>query len=139
MTLTRRTFSISSGAALLAGFATVRAQPEGRIVLGQSDAFTGPAAQPGIQFHEGARVYFDQLNAQGGIARQQIELRKLDDGYEPARSAENTQKFIADDVFALFGCVGTPTSLVALPMAIKKKFPSSLPSPVPLRASSSTQ
>ena len=123
MTLTRRKFSISSGAALLAGFATVRAQSEGRIVLGQSAAFTGPAAQLGIQFHQGARVYFDQVNAQGGIGRQQIELRKLDDGYEPARCAENTKKFIADDVFALFGYIGTPTSVVALPMAVKEKIP----------------
>ena len=123
MTLTRRKFSISSGAALLAGFTTVRAQSEGRIVLGQSAAFTGPAAQLGIQFYQGARVYFDQVNAQGGIGRQQIELRKLDDGYEPARCAENTKKFIADDVFALFGYIGTPTSVVALPMAVKEKIP----------------
>ena len=55
MTLTRRKFSISSGAALLAGFATARAQSEGKIVLGQSAAFTGPAAQLGIQFHQGAK------------------------------------------------------------------------------------
>ena len=123
MTLTRRKFSISSGAALLAGFTTVRAQSENRIVLGQSAAFTGPAAQLGIQFHQGAKVYFDQVNAQGGTGRQQIELRKLDDGYEPARCAENTKKFIADDVFALFGYIGTPTSVVALPMAIKEKIP----------------
>jgi branched-chain amino acid transport system substrate-binding protein len=123
MTLTRRKFSVSSGAALLAGFTTARAQSEGRIVLGQSAAFTGPAAQLGIQFYQGARVYFDQVNAQGGMGRQQIELRKLDDGYEPARCAENTRKFIADDVFALFGYIGTPTSVVALPMAVKDKIP----------------
>ena len=123
MTLTRRKFSISSGAALLAGFTAVRAQSEDRIVLGQSAAFTGPAAQLGIQFYQGAKVYFDQVNAQGGIGRQQIELRKLDDGYEPARCAENTKKFIADDVLALFGYVGTPTSAVALRMAIKEKIP----------------
>ena len=123
MMLTRRKFSIGSGAAVLAGFTTARAQPEGRIVLGQSAAFTGPAAQLGIQFHQGAKVYFDQVNAQGGIGRQPIELRKLDDGYEPARCAENTKKFIADDVFALFGYIGTPTSVVALPMATKEKIP----------------
>lgn len=80
MTLTRRKFSISSGAALLAGFSTVRAQSEGKIILGQSAAFTGPAAELGIQFYQGAKVYFDSVNAQGGINRQQIEIRKLDDG-----------------------------------------------------------
>jgi len=123
MTLTRRKFSISSGAALLAGFTTVRAQPEGKIILGQSAALTGPAAQLGIQFYQGAKLYFDHVNAQGGIGRHLIEIRTLDDGYEPARCAENTKKLIADDVFALFGYIGTPTSLVALPMAIKEKIP----------------
>ncbi len=123
MTLTRRKFSISSGAALLAGFATARAQSEGKIILGQSAAFTGPAAQLGIQFYQGAQVYFQQVNAQGGIGRQQIELRKLDDGYEPARCVENTKKLIADDVFALFGYIGTPTSIAALPLATKARVP----------------
>ena len=120
---TRRKFSIGTGAVLLAGFNSVRAQPEGRIILGQSAAFTGPAAQLGIQFHQGAKLYFDQANAQGGIGRQQVEIRMLDDGYEPARCAENTAKLIADDVFALFGYIGTPTSLAALPLATKAKIP----------------
>ncbi|MEC5212835.1 branched-chain amino acid transport system substrate-binding protein [Polaromonas sp. CG_9.5] len=123
MTLTRRKFSISSGAALLAGFPSVRAQSEGKIILGQSAAFSGPAAQLGIQFHQGAKLYFDGINAQGGISRQQIEIRKLDDGYEPARCVENTQKLIADNVFALFGYIGTPTSIAALPLATKAKIP----------------
>ena len=123
MTLTRRKFSITSGAAMLAGLTIARAQPEGKIILGQSAAFTGPAAQLGIQFHQGAKVYFDQVNAQGGIGRQQIEIRKLDDGYEPARCVENTQKLIADDVFALFGYIGTPTSIAALPLAVKDRIP----------------
>ena len=123
MTLTRRKFSITTGAAVLAGFNTARAQSEGKIILGQSAAFTGPAAQLGIQFYQGAKVYFDQANAQGTAGRQQIEIRKLDDGYDPVRCAENTQKLIADDVFALFGYIGTPTSIAALPLATKGKIP----------------
>ena len=90
---------------------------------GQSAAFTGPAAQLGIQFYQGAKLYFDQVNAQGGIGQRQIEILQLDDGYEPARCAENTQKLIERDVFALFGYIGTPTSLVALPLATKHKIP----------------
>ena len=122
--LTRRNFSMGTGAALLAGVNnSAHAQPKGRIILGQSAAFTGPAAQLGIQFYQGAKVYFDQVNAQGGIGRQQIEIRLLDDGYEPARCAENTRKLIADDVFALFGYIGTPTSLAALALATQAKIP----------------
>lgn len=123
MILNRRKFSITTGAAMLAGFNIARAQSEGKIILGQSAAFTGPAAQLGIQFYKGAKVYFDQVNAQGGVGKRLIEIRILDDGYEPDRCAENTRKLIADDVFALFGYIGTPTSVVALPQASKAKVP----------------
>lgn len=122
MNLTRRTFSTAVGASMLGGFNIAHAQTD-KIILGQSAPFTGPAAQLGIQFYQGAKVYFDQVNAQGGIGKRLIEIRNLDDGYEPDRCAENTRKLIADDVFALFGYIGTPTSVVALPLATKDKVP----------------
>lgn len=122
MNLTRRTFSIAAGASMLAGFNIAHAQAD-KIILGQSAPFTGPAAQLGIQFNQGAKVYFDQVNAQGGVGKRLIEIRNLDDGYEPDRCAENTRKLIADEVFALFGYIGTPTSIAALPLATKDKVP----------------
>ena len=94
-----------------------------RIVLGQSAAFTGPAAQLGIQMNMGARIYFNALNAAGGINGASVELRTLDDGYEPERCKANTEKFIKDDVFGLFGYVGTPTCLAALPVVVDSKVP----------------
>ena len=125
----RRQFSVGLGAAALGGFSLARAQGEGRIVLGQSAAFTGPAAQLGIQFNLGAKLFFDRLNAQGGVGRRMVEIRTMDDGYEPDRCAENTRKLIADDVFALFGYIGTPTSLAALPIFTQAKVPFLAPSP----------
>jgi ABC-type branched-subunit amino acid transport system substrate-binding protein len=91
-------------------------QSKGHIVLGQSAAFSGPAAQLGIQMNRGARLCFDALNAAGGVNGQTIELRTADDGYEPERCKANTEAFLRQDVFALFGYVGTPTSLAALPL-----------------------
>lgn len=123
MNLSRRQFSVTAGAALLAGVNIARAQSDSKIILGQSAAFTGPAAQLGIQFYQGAKVYLNQINAQGGVGRRQIEIRNLDDGYEPDRCAENTRKLISEDVFALFGYIGTPTSVVALPLATKEQIP----------------
>jgi branched-chain amino acid transport system substrate-binding protein len=46
---------------------------------------------------------------------------KLDDGYEPDRCVENTRKLLADDPLALFGYIGTPTSVAALPLATAAK------------------
>ncbi|MGH8335220.1 MAG: ABC transporter substrate-binding protein, partial [Gammaproteobacteria bacterium] len=121
--LNRRHFSLASGAALLGGFNIAHAQSDNKIILGQSAAFTGPAAQLGIQFYQGAKLYFDELNAQGGVLNRTIEIRPLDDGYEPDRCAANTRTFINDNVFALFGYIGTPTSLAALPLFTQAKMP----------------
>lgn len=122
MTLSRRQFSIAAGAAALSGFQGVaRAQGDGPVILGQSAPFTGPAAQLGIQFYQGAKLMFDQNNAQPGARK--IEIKFLDDGYEPDRCAANTKKLIDEDVFALFGYIGTPTSLAALPLAVNAKVP----------------
>jgi len=95
----------------------------GRIVLGQSAAFSGPAAQLGIQMNKGSKIFFDQLNANGGVNGHTIELRTLDDGYEPDRCKANTEKLIKDDVFALLGYVGTPTCVAALPLINEAKIP----------------
>jgi len=117
----RRRFSLGAGAAALAGFGIARAQSETPILLGQSAPFSGPAAELGIQFHQGAKLWLDQYNAQPG--RREVRLRFLDDGYEPERTVANTRKLIDEDVFALFGYIGTPTSLAALPLAVKDKVP----------------
>jgi ABC-type branched-subunit amino acid transport system substrate-binding protein len=95
---------------------TAFAKESGALVLGQSCPLTGPSAQLGIQLNRGARLYFDHVNATGGVDGRKIELRTLDDGYEPERCKANTQKFLEDNVAALFGYVGTPTSLAALPL-----------------------
>jgi ABC-type branched-subunit amino acid transport system substrate-binding protein len=119
---TRRQFSLAT-ASLLAAPTLIKAQGGNKIVLGQSAALTGPAAQLGIQFHQGAKLWFEQINAQGGIGGKTIEIKSLDDGYEPDRCAANTQKLIAEDVHALFGYIGTPTSLAALPLLTKAQIP----------------
>lgn len=99
------------------------AQEGGAIVLGQSCALTGFSAELGLQYHQGAQVFFDDLNARGGVNGREVRLRALDDGYEPERCVANTQRFIQDDVFALFGYVGTPTSVAALPLVQQARIP----------------
>jgi branched-chain amino acid transport system substrate-binding protein len=92
-----------------------------RIVLGQSAALTGPASALGTQFKLGAEIYFEKVNAQGGVAGRKIELKSLDDGYEPERCIRNTRELIESGAAALFGYVGTVTSLAALPLASEAK------------------
>ena len=94
------------------------------ILIGQSAAFTGPAAQLGIQMRDGAKLWFDHVNAQGGINGRKIELRSRDDKYESKLAAENTKKLIEEDrVFLLFAYVGTPTSQASLPIFTEARVP----------------
>ncbi|HEY1326834.1 MAG TPA: ABC transporter substrate-binding protein [Casimicrobiaceae bacterium] len=93
------------------------------IVIGQSAAFSGPAEMLGKEMRAGALAYFDAVNAAGGVNGRKIELRSLDDGYEPDRAAANTRKLIGDGVFLLFGYVGTPTSNAATPIFTAAKVP----------------
>jgi ABC-type branched-subunit amino acid transport system substrate-binding protein len=94
------------------------------ILVGQSAAFTGPAAQLGIQMRDGAKLWFDHVNSQGGVNGRRIELRTRDDKYEPKLAAENTKKLIEEDrVFLLFAYVGTPTSQAALPIFTEARVP----------------
>jgi branched-chain amino acid transport system substrate-binding protein len=119
----RRTVLTRLAAASAAVAMPALAQFDRRIVLGQSAAFTGAAAQLGIQMNRGAKLCFDAVNAAGGVHGAQIELRTLDDMYEPDKCKANTEALIKEDVFALFGYVGTPTSLAALPLVNQNKMP----------------
>jgi branched-chain amino acid transport system substrate-binding protein len=94
------------------------------ILLGQSVALTGAAAQLGIQMRNGMKAYFDYVNEHGGVHGRKIELITLDDGYEPTRTVPNTKKLIEErKVFALIGYVGTPTSVPAVPVFTEAKVP----------------
>ena len=91
------------------------------IVLGVSAAFSGPSRGLGIELYRGASAYFTHINQQGGIAGRKIVLKTYDDGYQPDPSVKNTLKLmLEDEVFLLFGYVGTPTVTRVLPML--KKF-----------------
>jgi ABC-type branched-subunit amino acid transport system substrate-binding protein len=94
------------------------------ILLGQSAALTGPTAVLGKQMNAGARLYFDYINKQGGVFGRKIELKALDDMYEPEEAVKNTKKLIEEDrVFALFGYVGTPTSQAVMPLVNQARIP----------------
>jgi len=110
----RRLFAVAALAASTLATAETGVT-DGSIVIGQSVPLSGPAQELGIEMQLGAKLYFDHINAQGGVNGRKIKLLTLDDGYEPDRATANTKQLIdKDDVFALFGYVGTPTSLAAL-------------------------
>ena len=94
------------------------------IRIGMVNAQSGPAAALGLGMLNGAQAYFKRVNAEGGVHGRRISLLSLDDGYEPSRTAAHTRSLLkTQQVFALFGYVGTPTSRAALPLALRAQVP----------------
>ena len=93
-------------------------------MLGQSLPLSGPSAQLGLDYRRGAMAWFDAVNRRGGIHGRRIRLISLDDQYEPDRTLQNTRRLLdRQDLLALFGYVGTPTTKVALPLIEEAAVP----------------
>ena len=89
-----------------------------RILFGQSAAFSGPAQELGKNMKLGIQAAFDEVNTQGGVHGRVLELQSMDDAYEPEDAIVMTRHLIEQEqVFALIGAVGTPTSRSATPIA----------------------
>ena len=113
-------------AALLPAAAAAQAPgvTEDRVLFGQSAALSGPAATLGQGMRAGIRAAFSEVNRRGGIHGRQLELISLDDGYEPEAALQNTRRLLREqNVFALIGPVGTPTSRAVGPVATEAGAP----------------
>ncbi len=98
------------------------------IVLGISNALSGPAEQLGRRLNQGSDVYFNKVNMSGGIAGRKVDLVIEDDGYEPFKTLTNTQSLLnKSEVFAFFNFVGTPTTYAVMPMVKRSELPFLMP------------
>ena len=86
------------------------------VTLGQSLAMTGPGAALAVPFAQGARLYFERVNAGGGVNGRKIELVTLDDAGNPDTTVANTKKLLDQKVFSLFGYYGSPQVTAANPL-----------------------
>lgn len=120
-----RAFLAPAALLLSAGFAA--AEPgvsDKAILLGQTAVFSGPVAETGNNYRRGIELYFEQVNKAGGVHGRKLQLKSLDDGYEPKRTVENTRALIDEHkVFALIGYVATANLIAAMPIAQEAKVP----------------
>ena len=97
---------------------------DGRVLFGQSAAFSGDAQELGRNMRRGIEAAFYEVNRQGGVNGRKLDLTSLDDAYEPEAAIANTLQLIEkEQVFALIGAVGTPTSRSATPIAADAGVP----------------
>ena len=94
------------------------------VLFGQSCALEGLNQASGRGMRLGLLAAFNEVNNKGGVHGRRLELKTLDDGYEPEKTIANTLQLIENDnVFSLIGAVGTPTSRAAVPLAESHRVP----------------
>jgi branched-chain amino acid transport system substrate-binding protein len=95
-----------------------------QILIGQTVGLTGPIAASAKESAAGAKLYFDSVNAKGGIYGEKIELIVLDDKFDPKLSAVNAGILIKEKkVLALFMNRGTPHTEAILPLMTEYGVP----------------
>lgn len=83
------------------------------ILIGNTITLEGGRNDYGVAAHAGMKLFFDQLNAAGGVHGRKVVLRTLDDDNKPATAEANARQLVRDGVFLLFGCIeGGPSSAV---------------------------
>jgi branched-chain amino acid transport system substrate-binding protein len=81
-----------------------------QVKIGQTLPYSGPASSfATIGRIQGA--YYRMINEQGGINGRKIDYLSVDDGYSPPKTVEQTRRLVeAEQVFGMFGSLGTPTN-----------------------------
>ncbi len=81
------------------------------IRIGNTMPYSGPAAAYGTS-GRAASAYYDTVNRAGGVAGHKIVFISRDDGYNPAKTVEQTRKLVEEDkVSFIYAGLGTAPSL----------------------------
>lgn len=100
-----------------------------QLLIGQTSDFSGLAASGVQENTAGAQLYFDHVNAAGGVHGQRIELVSLDDRLDPKLAAQNARTLIVEkQVLALFLNRGTPHTQAIMPLLAEHGVPLVAPS-----------
>ena len=102
--------------ALLPGLARAQATPgvtATELKIGTTTSLSGPVSALGT-INKSQAAYFRMVNEQGGVAGRKINYIITDDGFNPAKTLEQTRKLIEqDEVAFLFSQLGTgPNSAI---------------------------
>ena len=118
--LASRLLFAATAAALAAGTATIA---QAQITIGQTAGFTGTVASSVKEATSGAKMYFDIVNAGGGVNGQKITLVSMDDKFDAKLAAANAKALIDQGVISLFLVRGTPLTQAIMPLLTEYKVP----------------
>ena len=110
------------------GATAVRGVTDTEIRLGGAHDLSGVFAAVSNPALRGANLYFDQVNAAGGIHGRRIRYIVEDHGYQVPRAIQAVNKLVLrDEIFGMLLTLGTPHNLAAFPIMDRHDVPSLFP------------
>lgn len=135
-----RLFAVSAALLAAAGLAgnaqaqSVRGVTKSEVVIGQHTDLSGPAASYGVNVSNAMRLYFDKINAEGGVHGRKIRFIVEDHQYQVPRAVQAANKLInRDKIFLMAGALGTPHNNAVF----DEQFKANVPNLAPLTAARS--
>ena len=99
-----------------------------QITLGTIQDLSGPVAAYGKQARNGMQMYFDELNARGGIHGRRVSLLVEDSAYDPRKALLAAQKLVnSDRIFMMIGHIGTAQNMAAMPVQFERNVANFMP------------
>jgi branched-chain amino acid transport system substrate-binding protein len=114
---------VALGIAAAASGASTPGVTSTEVVIGGTTPLTGSASAY-QSVARGAAAYFKYANSKGGVNKRKIKYIYKDDGYDPARTSEQTRELVQQDkVFAIFNSLGTEQNQATRPYLNAIKVP----------------
>lgn len=115
-----------TSATALAGVASAATQgvSDTEVVVGSLNDLSGPFAAFGVPATKAAQLYFDEVNAAGGVHGRNIRFVVEDHGYQVPKAVQGVNKLVnRDKVFSMLLSLGTPHNIAAFKVLDRKGIP----------------
>lgn len=119
----RRAACVSLALLCAAATAAERGVTDTEIVLGQNLTLQGGKNAYGVAAAQGMKMYFDSVNAAGGVNGRKIIQVILDDDNKASTAEANARKLVQDGAFILFGAIDGGASTAVMKVAGELKVP----------------
>ena len=124
-TLRKLTIALAASACFVAGaYAETQGVTDTEVVIGSSNDLSGIFAAFGAPATKAAQMYFDEINAKGGVHGRKIKFIVEDHGYQLPKATQAINKLVnRDKIFAMLLQLGTPMNIASFKLLDKKKIP----------------
>ena len=101
---------------------------DNEILLGATMPLSGSGAAGGLGVKRGQEAYYKMINDAGGVQGRKIEVKILDDAYDPSTAQKQMRQLVQNDkIFAVSGGEGTPNFLGVVPFLKRQSVPAIAP------------